>query len=341
VASPLLIQSFEDLRETLGGPGRAKAVLAILRRGLDPFSEGDLAPKARARLLERCLPTPIALTKIDEAEDGTVKVLVGLRDGRSVEMVAIPGKDRTTLCVSSQVGCVRGCSFCLTATMGLVRNLEAEEIVAQVVAGLRLVRERALPALRNLVLMGMGEPLDNLENVAAALRVITGSDGLGIGPRHVTVSTVAPSPRAVKKAAALPAYLAWSLHAADDDLRRRLVPTARHSPATLLEAFAEVLGEKGDPLFVEIALIQGVNDDLAAADRAADLLRGFPTEARVNLLPMNPIGRGDLLPSPPDRVLAFRDRLIERGLLSTVRRSRGSDRNAACGQLVTSSGSHT
>src|SRR5262249_42588434 len=152
----------------------------------------------------------------------------------------IPGRARSTVCVSSQVGCARGCAFCLTATMGLVRSLGAGEIVAQVVLAARRIREAGLPPLRNVVYMGMGEPLDNLEAVAQSLRVLTDPYGLGLAPRHISVSTVGTSPRAIWEARHLGAHLAWSVHAADDGLRRRLVPTTRHPMSALRDAFARV-----------------------------------------------------------------------------------------------------
>lgn len=339
---PLLALTPDALAQTLGGPGRARAVMRVLRSGLDPFQEGDLASGARRRLSERCRPTAAQLGQVTEARDGTLKALLELEDRRAIELVVIPSADRSTLCVSSQVGCVRGCRFCMTATMGLVRNLAAEEIVAQVIAALRLVRQRALPPLRNLVLMGMGEPLDNLDAVEAALAVITTEGGLGLGKRHVTVSTVGPSPRAVRRAASLPAHLAWSLHAAEDGLRKALVPTARHPVAELAAAFAEVLSSRAEPLFVEVTLIDGVNDGLGEADAIARVFTSFAAEVRINLLPLNPgdpaLGAGSFRPSTPERVAAFRERLIDHGLFCTVRRARGADRRAACGQLVLDQG---
>ncbi|MCC7381194.1 MAG: radical SAM protein [Deltaproteobacteria bacterium] len=330
----MLAHSPEALTRTLGGPGRAQAVLGLLRRGRDPFTEGELARSARARLALSCTPTTLKVAEAHDAPDQTVKLLVELEDARRVEMVVIPARDRTTLCVSSQVGCARGCRFCATAAMGLVRNLRADEISGQVFIGLRAARDRGLPAVRNVVLMGMGEPLDNGAEVAQALSLIAVEDGLGIGRRHVTVSTVGPSPAAILSTLAWPAHLAWSLHAADDALRRRLVPTQRHSVEALRDAFAEVLAARREPLFVEIALVDGWNDDLEAAQRASALFRGFPAEVRINLLPMNPID-GPLTGSAPDRVTKFRDALIAEGYFCTVRRARGAVERAACGQLAT------
>lgn len=330
---PLLALSPDALASVLGGPGRAQAVLAVLRRGGDPLTDPALAPGARARLAARTRPTALPIEHETVAPDGTVKRLLRLDDGRAVEVVAIPTPDRTTLCVSSQVGCARGCTFCLTATMGLVRSLRAEEIVAQVVHGLALVRERALPPLRNVVFMGMGEPLDNVDAVRAALALVTGSRGLGIGPRHVTVSTVGPSPEKLRALADLPARVAWSLHAAVPQTRARLVPTARATPEALRDVLAEVLAPREEPLFVELTLVDGVNDDAVHAEAVVALFRGFPTQVRLNLLPVNETERGHR-PCTPEALEAFRAVVQGAGYFTTVRRARGADQRSACGQLA-------
>lgn len=330
----------------LGGPGRARAVYALLRSGRDPFTAPEAAPGARARLADRTRPTPLEIREHTRALDGTQKLLLGLASGHAIEVVLIPElaspsgrtrQARTTLCVSSQVGCKRGCTFCLTATMKLVRDLTAAEIVAQLALGLRLTREEGLPPLRNVVFMGMGEPLDNLEAVRGALRIATTSGvGLGFGPAHVTVSTVGPSPERVLAAAELPGRIAWSLHAADDALRARLVPTHRSSVAELREVFLEVVRRRRSPLFVELTLIDGVNDGPGEAAAAADLFAGTGVEVRFNLLPMNPIGpgAGPLRPSSPERVAAFARVLRDAGFLTLVRKARGGEERAACGQLA-------
>ena len=348
----LLTLAPDPLAELLGGPGRSQAVFRALRAGRDPLAPGVLADGARARLAERTSLERLARRADSRAQDGTHKLLLGLGDGRAVEMVLIPEPRRTTVCVSTQVGCARGCTFCLTATMGLVRSLKVEEIVAQVFEALGVAAASDLAPVRNLVFMGMGEPLDNLEAVRGALAVLCDNRGFGFGPRHVTVSTVGPSPQAVRSAAGLPAQLAWSLHAADDQLRRRLVPTQRHPVAALRDAFAEVVF--GRALFVEITLIDGENDGPEHAEAAARLFEGFPAEVRFNLLPMNsrdPSGAGsrttagprpaerddtpDRAPSPPLRVSTFREVLAAAGYFASVRAARGEDQHSACGQLAT------
>ena len=324
-----------ELTEQLGGSGRARAVHRAIAAGFDPFRDAHLAAGARRRLIEACAPTVADVAAVHVSGDGTLKLLLELPDGKAVESVLIVSPERTTLCVSTQVGCFRGCEFCRTATMGLVRNLDCAEIVAQVQAGFRVARLRTLPTLRNLVFMGMGEPLDNMNAVERSLEIITADDGLGIGARHVTVSTVGTSSSAIARAGHLPAQLAWSLHAADDEIRRALVPTAKRSVADLRDdLFAAVVSR---PLFVEIVLIDGLNDDIGAADAVVALFDGAPCEVRVNLLPMNDIGTG-FAPSPADTAAAFRDHLRGAGLFCMLRRSRGADRKAACGQLAVLSG---
>jgi len=330
---PLLSLPPDALAGVLGGDGRAQAVYAVMREGGDPFAPGVLAPGALKRLQEHVTPTVLAIETETVASDGTVKQRVRLFDGRAVEIVAIPTEDRTTLCVSSQVGCARACTFCLTATMGLVRSLGADEIAGQVVLGLALVRARKMPVLRNVVFMGMGEPLDNLPEVERALEVMTLSRGLGIGPRHVTVSTVGPSVEKIAAMASLPARVAWSLHAADPALRARLVPTARATPIELRDALAKVLEPRKEPLFVEITMIDGVNDAIADAEEVVTLLRAFPTEVRVNLLPVNPTERGHQ-PSSEAAIDRFRDVLIGAGIRTLTRRARGAEERSACGQLA-------
>jgi 23S rRNA (adenine2503-C2)-methyltransferase len=319
------------LVEGLRGPGRARAVYRLLREGDDPFAA--LPEKAIARLSAIAEPSVVRVERIHRSRDGTMKLLVALFDGSRIESVLIADARRMTLCVSSQVGCARGCTFCQTASMKLARNLSAAEIVAQVVIALRLVKAHGLPVLRNVVFMGMGEPLDNLDAVRDALAIICSSGlGLGFGPGHVTVSTVGPSAAAIRRAADLPGRLAWSLHAADDRLRRTLVPTQRGSVRDLLGAFQSVVAERREPLFVEVTLIDGVNDAPSAADAIVDLFADFGNEVRFNLLPMNPILASDLRPS---RVVdAFAARLKAAGYWAMVRKARGDDARAACGQLA-------
>lgn len=322
----------DALTDALGGPGRARLVAKGLGRGIDPRSDPEVGSRTRARLRGMTYAPPRLVTE-RVAADGTKKLLLGLDDGQAVECVLIPERSRTTLCVSSQVGCRRGCRFCMTATMSLLRSLTAAEILGQVHVALQHLEDR--PPLRNVVFMGMGEPLDNPVAVEAALSVLTDDLFYAVGARHVTVSSVAPSPKAVLRARNWPGRLAWSLHAAQDDLRKHLVPTQRFETAALRDAFAEVCADRGEPLFVEIALLDGVNDRPEHADAVAALLAPFPTEVRINLLPMNPVEGSGLHASPARTAAAFAARLRDRGFFTTLRRPRGQDAAAACGQLAT------
>lgn len=332
---PLLSLDALQLAEALGGPGRAKTIFGLLRRGEDPFTWHGMGRRAAERLRAVSQPTSIEPVFQTVASDGTLKARLRLGDMASdeaVESVLIPTVRRTTLCVSSQVGCARGCVFCLTGTMGLRKNLTPDQILAQVSWGLAEARSRALPPLRNVVFMGMGEPLDNAAAVHSTVSRLTAASGWGFSPRHVTVSTVGPSVEAIRKLAAMPAQLAWSVHAGREEVRRKLIPTARQPVEALRDAFAEILLSRGDSLFAEVTLLDGVNDRVEDAIAMATLLRPLPGETRVNLLPMNPIGNA-LGGSGEGRVSAFADCLREHGLFCTVRAGRGADRGAACGQL--------
>jgi len=224
----------------------------------------------------------------------------------------------------------------MTATMGLKRNLSTEEIVAQVVLAIAQARLADLPPVRNIVFMGMGEPLDNLVNVRKALSMITHDRILGFSPRFVTVSTVGTTPAKLRMLSDLPARLAWSVHGVEAGLRQRLVPTTKHSMDELKAAFIEVLEARGESLFVEMALMDGVNDSDEQALELARFLRSCPGTVRINLLPLNE-GRDGLLPSSQARVESYAQVLIDEGYFCTIRRSRGPELRAACGQLAVES----
>ena len=322
-----------DLAVRLGGRGRADRIWRAIRAAEDPFAAGILPEAARRRLRQECLGIPAEVRRRETAVDGTCKLLLSLRDGDAVEAVVIPGRTRTTVCVSTQVGCARDCRFCVTAGMGLLRSLGPAEIVAQAVVARREAMAAGMPGVRNVVFMGMGEPLDNLDATLQALTILTDDRGLAVGPRHITVSTVGTSPTAILRLAATDACLAWSIHAVDDDLRRRLIPTSRHPMTDLREAFLEVTTRRQRTLFVEMTLLDGVNDSVAHAGSLAAFLEPFRPGVRINLLPMNP-GREQFAPSRHERAIAFRQHLRDRGLFCALRRPRGADLSAACGQLA-------
>lgn len=266
-----------------------------------------------------------------QADDGTQKLLLRLADGHHIECVLIPERDRRTACISTQVGCGMGCVFCASGLNGVVRNLSSGEILEQ------LIRLRnGLPVeerLTNIVVMGMGEPLANLSNLAAALDVACARDGLGISARHVTVSTVG-LPARMQQLADLgkPYHLAVSLHAPNDQLRSRIVPTnSKTGLAAILEAADYFFDKTGRRVTYEYVLLRGLNDRLEHARELADLLHGRC--AHVNLIPFNDV---DGLPyqRPTDRALAdFVAALRRRGINVKVRKRKGSEIDAACGQL--------
>jgi 23S rRNA (adenine2503-C2)-methyltransferase len=286
----------------------------------------DLPAALRAEL-DRELPLPrLPLGTRETSTDGTRKYLWRLPDGEAVESVLIPTGTRRTLCISSQAGCALGCVFCATGRMGFRRNLTPFEIAGQ-------VREIVLadPADRptNVVFMGMGEPLLNLAAVDTALTILNHPDGLGIGARHITVSTVGIVP-GMEALARRPEQfrLAISLHSADPAARQSLMPVERKYPLAEVIAAARRFGRR---VTLEYVLIAGRNDSDADADRLRAVARGLG--AHVNLLPLHPGGAPGLTPSSGNRIRAFADRLRAAGIEAVVRRSRGLDINAACGQL--------
>lgn len=319
------------LEQLLGGPGRARNVWKALQDG-ELLSEA-LSAGAFSRLEQRVNLDQLTPIQSSVAPCDTRKLLMKLRDEHLIECVVIPNLSRTTVCVSSQVGCARGCEFCMTATMGIVRNLRAHEIVAQVVAAILETKSAGLAQVRNVVFMGMGEPLDNLAEVEKALNIITHPRALGLSPNHITVSTVGGAPTKIRKLGDLPAQIAWSVHAVEQVLRKRLVPTTAQSMESMRDVFTEILKKRNDTIFVEMALIDGVNDTDECAKALVDFLEPCPGDVRVNLLPLNE-GRAGLRPSPAKRVSAFAKIVSTAGIRTLIRTPRGQEQNAACGQLV-------
>ena len=294
-------------------------------------------PKALRRRLDETLPTE--LTPVDEAvSDGgdTVKFLwelVGGHAGGRIETVLMLSPDRATVCVSSQAGCAMGCGFCATGQAGFTRHLTTGEIVEQVVRAAQRAR-RSGRRVSNIVFMGMGEPMANLDPVWAAVERFHGA--LGLSARHITISTVGlvPGIRALATRP-LPVNLAVSLHAADDARRDQLVPVNRRYPLDdLLAACAHYLDAKRRRVSFEWAMIDGVNDRPADAAALAELCHRLRPSAHVNLIPLNPTPGYATRGTPLPRVHDFRDRLVELGVNATVRRNRGTDIDAACGQLA-------
>ena len=327
----LLSCSPQALTELLGGPGRARNVWKALQDG--EKLEDSLTPGSLKRLEQRVSLEFLNPVKKSTAACGTRKLLLPLHDGHFIESVVIPNRSRTTVCVSSQVGCARGCRFCMTATMGIVRNLRVHEIVGQVVAAIAEAKAAGLAPIRNVVFMGMGEPLDNLAEVEKALEILTDGRALGLSSNHITVSTVGGSAQKLRRLGKLPAQIAWSVHAVEEKLRKRLVPTTHTSMESMRDVFSEILEERNETIFVEVTLMDGVNDSDACALELAEFLKPCPGDVRVNLLPLNE-GREGLMPSGKARVEAFAKVVAQSGLRTLIRTPRGHEENAACGQLV-------
>ncbi len=327
-----------EIEQALGGlgapPYHGRQIFRwIHARGVTDFAAmTDLAIPLRARLAEIWAVTTPRLVSSQASADGTTKFLLELADGLRIEAVYIPDTPAQTFCISTQVGCAMGCTFCLTGKMGLVRNLTAGEIAGQVRL---LAHTTGLAATAfNIVLMGMGEPLHNYDATIKALRMLADSQGLGIHPRRVTLSTVGLLP-ALERLAHEPVMpnLAISLHASTDEIRREIVPLdRRYDLAALIEACRRFPVGRRRRITFEYVLLEGVNDSPEDARRLVRLLAGI--KAKVNLLPLNE-APGIPFRRPSDaRVDAFAGVLAERGVTVSVRKSRGRDIRAACGQLI-------
>jgi len=325
----------EDLAVSLGASRYRGRQLAtwIYRKGIvDLDAMTDLSLEFRARLAEA---HEIALPEIERqtpSQDGSRKLVFRLADDRRVSAVLMPDDGRTTLCLSTQVGCGFGCAFCLTGTMGLDRNLTVAEIVGQLIAanGLLGGDER----VTHIVFMGMGEPLANYANLVVALRILTDAKlGLGYSPRRITVSTVGLVSGIDRLGREdLKVNLAISLHAASDEVRGRLMPVNRSWDLdALLAAVRRYPLAPRQRIFFEYVMLEDVNDSAEQAQRLARLLRGI--RAKVNLIPFNDWDDSGFRRPPLARILAFQAILLAAGITTTVRWSKGEDIGAACGQL--------
>ena len=306
------------------------------RSVLNPDQMTNLSKPLRARLKDEGLDWPIDVVSSHESEDRTRKLLIGMPDGERVETVLIPqlGDDRTvTQCISSQVGCAMGCVFCASGVAGLKRQMSDGEIVAQVLLGRReLGPERRV---RNVVFMGMGEPLHNYDAVARALVLLTHPDGLDLSKRRVTVSTsgLVKQIDQLGKDFGGQVQLAISLHSVRDEERSKIMPVNRkHGLAELTDALRRYPLSKRQRITIEYTLIEGVNDSVRDATEMVALLAGIPI--KVNLIPMNPISASNLRAPDTSHVVRFQEELTRRGLSVFIRKTRGDDVAAACGQLA-------
>jgi len=327
------------LVESLGSkPFRARQLMHWLyKRGVASFDEmTDLARDFRAQLSTLAEVRLPEVVLAQQSLDGTRKWLLRADASQAFEMVFIPEPGRGTLCISSQVGCVLDCSFCSTARQGFNRNLTTAEIVGQVwLANRELGFEPGGERLvTNVVFMGMGEPLANFRNVVPATQILLDDLGFDFSRRRVTLSTSGLVPQIYKLAEVCNVALAVSLHAPDDELRNQLVPINRlHPISELLDACWHYIDEQnGRSVTFEYVMLDGVNDSPAQARALARLLAGRP--AKVNMIPFNPFPGTQYRRSSDAAIWRFRDELLRRNVMATVRRTRGEDIDAACGQLV-------
>lgn len=325
------LSELEKLCVDLGEPRyRARQVYNwIYSKAAASVEEMTNLPVRLRKVLQSYNFLPLETIVVRHSTDGTRKYLFRLLDGNAIETVMIPEDDRITVCVSTQVGCAMGCTFCATGQLGYVRNLSSAEIVGQVLA----VRHDIKRRVSNIVFMGMGEPLYNYEAVMEAIRILNDPDGLAIGMRHITISTCGIVP-GIRRLAdeQLQLVLAISLHATTDEKRQQIMPIARKYPLTeLLDACRYYVHKTGRRITFEYALMAGINDDLGDARELANLLRGIP--AHVNLIPVNPVVGTGLNRSSETQILRFARILEECGVSVTVRQERGADIQAACGQL--------
>jgi 23S rRNA (adenine2503-C2)-methyltransferase len=345
----LLPAEWKPLCQELGIPGfRADQIVTGLYQSFaQSWQDLTTLPKdLRETLAERFALAPLEPVHIHDSPDGVRKLLLACEDGERVETVLIPSTDRMTQCISTQVGCDFRCAFCASGQLGCVRDLTAGEIVGQVMAACQLMRPSALrsptpkpgakpvlPRPGNIVVMGMGEPFDNYDNTLRALRILNVQKGVNIGARHITLSTCGVVPGIQRLAEeGLQFELSVSLHATDDDLRSRLMPVNKRWPiAELLEACRAYTEKTGRVVTFEYTLVKDLNDRPHHAGALIRLLRRMP--CKVNLIPLSPVD-GFAGQRPDDRVcLAFLDALLKAKLNTTLRKSRGREVDAACGQL--------
>ena len=320
----------EQFFQELGEPKfRAKQVFQWLWRGVESFDEmTNLSKALREKLRQSCILTvPQVERKQVSKLDGTIKYLWRLADGNCVESVVMRYKHGNTICVSSEVGCRMGCAFCASTLGGLVRRLEPSEILDQVM----FAQKDSGLTISNIVLMGIGEPLDNYDNVMRFLELVNDPEGLNIGMRHISLSTCGLVDGIDKLAdLQLQLTLSVSLHAPDDETRSRLMPVNRSvGVERLMESCRRYFAVTGRRISFEYAMVDGVNDQDWQADLLVKRLKGMPSH--VNLIPLNDVAESPLKPSR--RVAAFQKRLEQQGITATVRRKLGGDIDASCGQL--------
>ena len=333
----LFPEELAALCREMGQPSyRAEQIFSFLSRGVHPQDMSSLPKDFRAALVERTeFRLPIVEQKLVSAIDGTIKYLFRLIDGECVESVFMRYEHGNTLCISSEVGCPMGCAFCASAIGGKIRNLTASELLGQVIAAERDTGER----VSGIVMMGIGEPLDNYDNVVRFLRLVNHPKGLNIGYRHISLSTCGLVPGIDRLAEeALPITLSISLHATTDEVRSAIMPVNRKwNIDALLSACVRYYRKTGRRISFEYTLISGKNDSEADAVSLARLLtgafRGTGAPIHVNLIRVNEVAETAFVRGSVDSANRFAERLKKNGVNATVRRRLGADINAACGQL--------
>ena len=326
----MTLHEITDLMREMGEPAfRGKQVFTWLHKGVRTFDEmSNLSKALREKLKERCILTPpqVAMKQVSKL-DGTIKYLWELADGNCIESVLMQYHHGNTICISSQVGCRMGCAFCASTIAGKLRDLTPAEMLDQVLftqidSGLEI---------SNIVLMGIGEPMDNLDNVLRFLELVNHPDGMQIGMRHISLSTCGIVPGIDRLAElGLQLTLSVSLHAPDNETRTKVMPVNRaYDVEKLFDACHRYFKKTGRRISFEYAMIDGVNDNDWQADLIAKRLKGMP--GHVNMIPLNDVVESPYKPSK--RVAAFQRRLESHGVTATVRRSLGGDIDASCGQL--------
>lgn len=305
-------------------------VQALYRDFISSWDEATTLPKDFREVLKDEFPiTKYEILRVSDSADGTKKLLIGFEDSASVETVLIPATGRFTQCLSTQVGCGMGCAFCASGSRGVVRSLTSDEIVAEYMAA------RKFGAITNIVVMGMGEPFANYDETLAALKLINSGKGPNLGARHITLSTCGVVPGFARLASeGIQFELSVSLHAPNDELRSQLMPVNRKWPIDeLLQACADYTNKTKRIITFEYTLIRGINDSRTCAEELARQVRRVPM-AKVNLIPLSPVEhRPDFKTPTEETMMMFLDVLMKHGVQTMLRRSRGKDANAACGQL--------
>ncbi|MPS48884.1 23S rRNA (adenine(2503)-C(2))-methyltransferase RlmN [Methylobacillus sp.] len=330
-----LAEYFQGIGEK---PFRAKQMMRWMHHfGVSDFGEmTDIAKALREKLAKEAVIAPPSVHLEQISEDGTRKWLIDVGAGNGVETVFIPEDDRGTLCVSSQVGCALDCTFCSTGRQGFNRNLSVSEIIGQLwVANKALGRDpKGDRIISNVVMMGMGEPLANFDNVVAAMNIMLDDSAYGLSRRRVTLSTSGMVPAMDRLREECPVALAVSLHAPNDALRDEIVPINRKYPIAQLMAACQRYLEKAPRDFVtfEYVMLDGVNDTAEHARQLLNIVQDVP--CKFNLIPFNPFPSSGYDTSKPDNIRRFRDILMQAGYVVTTRKTRGEDIDAACGQLA-------